>query len=264
MKHWLLLLLLSFSFNALAQQELEIIPLQHRAVEQILPVITPFVEAGGTVSGMNNQIILRASRKNIEQIREVINTLDTPPRRLMITVSSDISQEGEGQGAAVSGRIELGEGGAARIRGRAYDTVSSRSRNGSQHIQVVEGGSGYIAVGRSVPVPLRQVVLGPGGAIISENVVYRDIGSGFHAVPRVVGDTVTLEISPQFDTPARGASGAVNIQRLSTTASGKLGEWIELGGSAQEESGRERGYTSYGAGSQRDSRRVWLKVEEIK
>jgi len=86
----------------------------------------------------------------------------------------------------------------------------------------------------------------------------------FHAVPRVVGDIVTLEISPQFDTQARGAPGSANIQHLSTTASGRLGEWIELGGSAQEGSERERGYTSYGAGSQRDSRRVWLKVEEIK
>ena len=264
MKHWLLLLLLSFSFNALAQQELEIIPLQHRAVEQILPAITPFVEAGGMVSGMNNQIILRASRKNLEQIKEIINTLDTPPRRLMITVSNDISQESARQGAGVAGHIELGEGGSARIRGQAYDTVSSSRRNGSQRIQVIEGGSGYIAVGRSVALPLRQVVLGPGGAVVSESVVYRDIGSGFYAVPRVVGDTVTLEISPQFDTPQRGAPGSAHIQRLSTTASGRLGEWIELGGSSQEGSEREHGYASYGAGSQRDNRRVWLKVDEIK
>lgn len=264
MKHWLLLLLLSFPFNTLAQQELEIIPLQHRAVEQVLPVIMPFVEAGGMVSGMNNQIILRTSRKNLEQIKEILATLDTPPRRLMITVSNDISQESVRQGTGVAGRIELGEGGGTRIRGRAYDTVSSRSQNGSQRIQVVEGSSGYIAVGLSVPVPLRQVVLGPGGAVVSESVVYRDIGSGFHVVPRVVGDTVTLEISPQFDTPARGAPGAANIQRLSTMASGRLGEWIELGGSDQEGSESERGYTSYGAGSQRDNRRVWLKVDEIK
>ncbi|BCB26871.1 hypothetical protein SKTS_17570 [Sulfurimicrobium lacus] len=264
MKRWLLLLVLLFSFSALAQQELEIIPLQHRAVEQVLPVIRPFVEAGGMVSGMNNQIILRASRKNLEQIREIIANLDTPPRRLMISVSSDISQESARQGAAVAGRIELGEGGGTRIRGRVYDTLSSTSRSGNQHIQVVEGGSGYIAMGRSVPVPMRQVVLGPGGAIVSEGVVYRDIGSGFHAVPRVAGDTVTLEISPQFDAQERGAPGAATIQRLSTTVSGRLGEWIELGGSVQEEDSRERGYTSYGAGSQRDNRRVWLKVDEIK
>lgn len=264
MKYWLSLILLLFSCNALAQQELEIIPLQHRAVEQILPVITPFVETGGMVSGMNNQIILRASRKNIEQIKAVIANLDTVPRRLMITVSTDIDRETIRQGAAIDGQVELGRGGGAKIGGHAYDTVSSSNRSGSQHVQVIEGGSGYIAVGRSVPVPLRQVRLGPGGAVVSESVVYRDIGSGFHAVPRVAGDTVTLEISPRYDTLERGAPGTANIQRLSTTVSGKLGEWIELGGSSQEGSGREGGYTSYGAGSQRDNRRVWLKVEELK
>lgn len=264
MKYWLLLLGLLFSCNALAQQELEIIPLQHRAVEQVLPVIAPFVEAGGMVSGMNNQIILRASRKNLEQIKEIIATLDTPPRRLMITVSSDISQESARQGAAVAGRIELGDRGDSRIRGRAYDTLSSARQSGSQHVQVVEGGSGYIAIGRAVPVPLRQVVLGPGGAVVSDSVVYRDIGSGFHVMPRVAGETVTLEISPRYDTPERGVSGAVNIQRLSSTVSGRLGEWIELGGSSQEGSEHERGYTRYGTGSRQDNRRVWLKVDEIK
>lgn len=260
MKYWLLPLLLLFSFNVLAQQELEIISLQHRAVEQVLPVITPFVEAGGMASGMNNQIILRASRRNLEQIKEVIANLDTPPRRLMISVSNDISQENTRQGATVSGRIELGEGGVSRIRGRFFDSTSSRSLSGSQRIQVIEGGRGYITVGRSVPVPMRQVVLGPGGVIVSENVVYRDIGSGFHAVPRVLGDTVTLEISPQFDTPDRGG---VNTQRLSTTAAGKLGEWIELGGSSQEGSSSEHGYSSQTATGERDKRSLWFKVEEI-
>lgn len=260
MRRWLFQLLLLLSFPALAQQELEIIPLQHRAVEHILPVITPFVEADGMVSGMNNQIILRASRRNIAQIREIIATLDTAPRRLMITVSNDLDEGGRRQGGGVSARIRLGEGAAGGIQGRAYETVSSGSRSGSQRIQVIEGGSGYISVGRSLPIPLRQVLLGPGGVAVSDSVVYRDIGSGFHAAPRVVGDTVTLEISPRFDTPDRGGA---NIRRLSTTVTGKLGEWIELGGSAQDGSGSERGYTSLATTRERDRHSVWLKVEEL-
>jgi type II secretory pathway component GspD/PulD (secretin) len=262
MKRWLMLLLL-FSFPAAAQQELEIIQLRNRTVDQIVPVLSPLLEPGGSVSGMNDQIILRASRRNITQIREVLATLDTPPRNLVISVSNDISQENESAGAALSGRIELGQGGNTRIRGRAYETVSSGSRNSNQRIQVMEGGSGYLMVGQSVPVPLRQVVLGPRGTVVSESLVYRDIGSGMHVTPRVAGDRVTLEISPQFERE-RGGRGGADIQRLSTTLSGRLGEWIELGGSSQEESGRERGYTSYANTRGRDSRGMWLKVEEIK
>ncbi len=263
MRRWLTLILLLLSLPAAAQQELEIIQLRNRTVDQIVPVLRPLVEPGGSVSGMNDQILLRASRRNIEQIRQVLATLDTAPRNLVIRVSNDISQESEREGAALSGRIELGQGGNNRIRGRAYDTVSSGSRSSSQRIQVMEGGSGYIMVGRSLPVPFRQVVMGPHGVAVSENLVYRDIGSGLHVTPRVAGDRVTLEISPQFERE-QGRLGGADIQRLSTTVSGRLGEWIELGGSSQEESGRERGYTSYANTRGRDSRSVWLKVEEIK
>ncbi len=263
MKRWLILVLLLLSFPAAAQQELEIIQLRNRTVDQIVPVLRPLLEPGGSVSGMNDQIILRASRRNIEQIRQVLATLDTAPRNLVISVSNDIRQENEREGAALSGRIELGQGGNTRIRGRAYDTVSTGSRNSSQRIQVMEGGSGYLMVGQSVPVPFRQVVMGPHGVVVSENLIYRDIGSGLHVTPRLAGDRVTLEISPQYQ-QQRGGLGGADVQHLSTTVSGKLGEWIELGGSSQEESGRERGYTSYANTRGRDSRSVWLKVEEMK
>jgi hypothetical protein len=65
------------------------------------------------------------------------------------------------------------------VRGQVYDSRSSGSERVAQQVQVVEGGKAYINVGTSVPVPLRQVVLTPGGAIVSETVVYRDLGTGF-------------------------------------------------------------------------------------
>lgn len=264
MKRWLLLLVfLSSSLPALAQQELEIIQLRNRSVDQIVPVLRPLLEPGGSVSGMNDQIILRASRRNIEQLREVLATLDTPARNLLVSVSHDISQESAREGAALSGRIEIGPGSNTRIRGRAYDTVSSGTQNSSQRIQVMEGGSGYLMVGRSIAVPFRQVMLGPNGAVVSEGLVYRDINSGMVVSPRIAGDRVTLEISPQFERE-RGSLGGAESQRLSTTVSGKLGEWIELGGGSQDDSASERGYTSYAKTRGRESRSVWLKVEALK
>jgi type II secretory pathway component GspD/PulD (secretin) len=119
-------------------------------------------------------------------------------------------------------------------------------------------------VGQSLPLPLRQVVLGPNGAVVTDSTVYRDIGQGFYAAPRLAGDRITLEISPQFDTPGNQGYGSVNTQRISTTVSGRLGEWIELGGSGQQTGGRERGNLSVGTSEVRDNRSVWLLVEELK
>ena len=80
----------------------------------------------------------------------------------------------------------------------------------------------------------------------------------------LAGDRVTLEISPQYDTPGSQGYGSVNTQRLTTTVSGRLGEWIELGGSGQQSSSSNRGGFSAGTSEVRDSRSVWLMVEELK
>jgi hypothetical protein len=278
----LLFLLLALAAPAHAQQELEIIQLKHRSAEQVMPQLKPFVEPGGVVSGMNYQIFLRASRANREQIKQLLAALDQAPRRLLITVRHDNRRSGADAGAEISGsvggnvRIIQPGGGDGRgatvemrrgddvIRGRSYETRASAADRVSQQVQVVEGGRAFIHVGQSLPVPLRSVVITPAGAIVSESIVYRDLGTGFYAEPRLSGDTVTLEISPSHGTPANLGPGSANIQRLSTTVSGRLGEWLEIGASNAEAAADQSGTGRYSTRSSLDARRVLLKVEELR
>jgi hypothetical protein len=53
------------------------------------------------------------------------------------------------------------------------------------------------------------------------------------------------------------------VQRLPTTASGRLGEWLELGGSIGDQSGRSVGIASVGTQTASRQRRLLLKVEEL-
>ncbi|MBM3391164.1 MAG: hypothetical protein FJY34_04210 [Betaproteobacteria bacterium] len=282
MKKTVLALLLALLAGlAHAQQQLEIINLRSRTAEQVLPQLRPFVEPGGTLSGMNNQIFIRASDANRRQIRELLAAIDRPPRRLVISVRQDADSTSAARGGEVSGRISSGDvrvesrrtvvGGAGVevrrgddvVRGQVYDSRGSSTDRVSQQVQVVEGGRAFINVGTSVPVPLREVVMGPGGAVVSESVVYRDIGSGFYTEPQLAGDNVTLTISPTHDTPGRYGPGSANIQRLTTTVSGRLGEWIDLGGSVEERSGEQAGVLRYSTRSGSTGRRVQLRVEEL-
>lgn len=283
MKRILVLVLALLPLLALAQQEMEIIPLRHRQIEQVMPVLRPLLEPGATLSGMNNQLILRASRKNRDEIKQALAAIDTPARSLLIRVSQNrdasmqrsggevygsvgndhvrITQSPTGAAAGDGGRVVI-RNGSSVVGGQVVETQSTRTARSGQSVQVVEGGRAYINVGQSLPLPLRQVVVGPGGAIITDSVVYRDVGQGFYAEPHLAGDRVTLEISPQFDTA--GSAGSVNTQRVSTTVSGRLGEWIELGGSGQQASGSNRGNLSVGTSDVRDNRSIWLLVEEVK
>lgn len=277
-----LICLLAFLAGAAhGRQELEIIKLQSRTADQVLPQLRPFVEPGGTLSGMNNQIFIRASEANRRQIRELLGAIDRPPRRLLISVRQDADNTSLVRGGEVSGsvgsdkvRIESrrtvigGAGVELRrgddvVRGRVWDSRSAGSERVAQQVQVVEGGKAYINVGTSVPVPLRQVVMGPGGVVVSESVVYRDLGTGFYAEPQVAGDLVTLTISPTHDTPGSYGPGSANIQRLTTTVSARLGEWIDLGGSVEERSGEEAGVLRHSTRGGGTARRVQLKVEEL-
>ena len=244
-------------------QTLEIISLKHRSAEDLLPQLAPFVERGGTISGMNDKIFLRASARNQADIRSLVATLDTPLRRLMISVRQDGADAGSDRGVGVTGRVEAGAGGTVVTgRGHLYQSDSRSRRDVSQQVQTIDGGRAAIMVGQSMVLPLRQVILTPLGAVVSESMVQRDLGTGFVAVPRVNGDRVTLEISPRDDTPGP-LPGSVNTQRLLTTVSGRLGEWLELGGSVGEQSGTTGGITRYGTQSATRSRRLQIKVDEL-
>ncbi|MBZ0126193.1 MAG: hypothetical protein K8F32_07460, partial [Rhodocyclaceae bacterium] len=100
--------LLSLFGAAHAQQQLEIIDLKSRTAEQVLPQLRPFVEPGGTLSGMNNKIFIRASEANRRQIRELLGAIDRPPRRLVISVRQDADSTATARGGEVSGRVSSG------------------------------------------------------------------------------------------------------------------------------------------------------------
>ncbi len=89
----LLCLAVLFGGRAVAQQELEIIPLRSQTVDQVLPTLLPLVEPGGTLTGMNDQLFLRASARNREEIRRVLATIDRPSRRMIIRVSQNRESE---------------------------------------------------------------------------------------------------------------------------------------------------------------------------
>jgi type II secretory pathway component GspD/PulD (secretin) len=256
-----------------AQQSLEIIPLQHRSVEDVLPVLRPLLEQGASLSGVNQQLFLRASAKNREEIKRVLATLDAPARRLLIRVTTELSEDMRRQGAEVSGsvgndhaRVVVGEGNNKRsgnqVTARVYDSRSAGSGASTQMVQTMDGERAFIQVGTSVPIPLRQMVQAPNGAIVMSNTLeYRDIGKGFYAEPRVSGDRVRVTISQQSDTAGR--YGAAQIQHLSTTVSGRLGEWIQLGGTGQSASSEGSGSFSISTRELQTNRGIWLMVEEL-
>lgn len=244
-------------------EPLEVITLQHRRAEQLLPQLISFVESGGMISGQDNQLFLRASARNQAEIRELVRMLDTPPRRLMIQVRQEGEDSSDASGAEVDGQLILGAG-APVVQGRAdiYRREQNRQRTTSQQVQTLEGERASIMSGQSLLVPMRQIIVTPAGVVLAQHIVQYDLGTGFVAVPRLNGDQVTLEISP-FDDTAGRLPGSMNMQRLVTTVSGRLGEWIALGGSDVDTQDTQREIAGHGVKLASHQRRLLLKVDEL-
>lgn len=280
---------LAFAAPAVCAQAtvVEVIPLNYRTAEQVIPVIRPMVGPEGSVSGFQGQLILRATPENLAEIRRILATIDTAPRRLLITVRQDAQGDSRRRAAEVSGfagndraRVfipgsgELSGGnvvirpGDDRLRARVIDSFGSDTDSNTQTIQVLEGNSAFIRAGESRPVPSRQVRRTVVGGQVVEQVVdsveYREASTGFYVRPRLTGDRVTLEVNPHRDSFSGQGPGAMSVQRVATTVSGRLGEWIELGGINQESGSQSRALLGVESRSASDRRQVLIKVEELR
>jgi type II secretory pathway component GspD/PulD (secretin) len=270
---WLLAAVLAGCVMVGYAQQLEVITLKYRNADQVIPMLKPLLAPGGTISGMQNRVIIRTTPQNLAELRQVLDTIDAAPRRLMISVRQEAASAGRRDEAELSGSIGTDsarvtvpgsgsqEGGNVtirrgddRARARALDSRSAASDRSVQTLQVMEGGEAWIQVGQSVPVE---------GDSFTQSLQYRDAGTGFRVKPRVNGNAVTLEISTQRDTIGSDAR-SFDVQRVDTIVTGRLGEWMELGGVARESNRSDRGTASRSTRTGSDSRSVYLKVDELR
>lgn len=278
-----------YSHVAAQQTVLEVIPLRYRAAEQVIPVLEPMLAREGSISAFQNQLIVRTTPANMAELKRILASIDTAPRRLLVTVRQDAGLDRARREAEVSGSVSAGDRarvtvppgsrddrglvverrqGSDELRARVLDSRSSETDRNAQTIQVLEGNSALIRIGRSVPFPARRVVRSVVGGQIVEQVVdsveYRDVVTGFQVLPRVTGDWVTLDVSPQRETLDPRRPGAIDVQRVTTTVSGRLGEWMEIGGLVQDVSRQQSVLLGRTSDMRADRRSVLIKVEELR
>ena len=239
--------------GALAQNTLEIIGLRHRTAEQVIPSLLPLVEPGATLSGQGAQLFVRTSPANLAELRRALEAIDRPARRLLISVRFDSSLDAASRGIEAGGRVTNRD---AQVELRAQDSLSRAEERVDQRVQALEGARATILTGESRPLRQRQYIQTPAGVVSQEVTVVQEMTSGFEVVPRLSGDTVQVEIAQQ-------RASAAGYERAGTTASGRLGEWFLLGAVAMGGSRDARGIASASQSSGGETRRVWIRVDEI-
>ncbi len=205
-------LLLAASLNALAATE--VLPLQHRTSAELLPTAQSLLGKDGTVSAFENKLIVNASPERIDDLRTLLQQLDTAPKRLLISVDNDDSNFQDNRGNA-----------------RVIQYGTSNREGGMQQIQASEGQPALIQVGQSIPITRTST---DGYGRLHSDTEYRNVTQGFYVTPSLSGDTVRLQISTNNDRLSSERQDVVKVQSTDTTVTGKLGEWITLAGHNQQ------------------------------
>lgn len=120
-------------------------------------------------------------------------------------------------------------------------TYSTES-NAGHAVLVLEGSPAYVEMGEAIRED--SVSTGPFGTGVAPG--YREVRRGFYVLPRLSGNRVTLQFSAFMDRPV---SGNIELNRLSTKVSGKLGEWLEVMGSRESDT------------LSTESDKIWIRVD---
>jgi len=265
MRKLLALLLFAVSTNLWSAMIIETIKLLHRPADEVIPIVKPMLAPGASITGTGYKLIIKSTPENISQVQAVLEEIDINQNLLKVTVSmgnpigggnpttgnSSSRQEQHGSVA-----IEAGTDKKTKIDARVYQTDRKNEDSTMQVMSVAEGYWARIAMGQSIPIAART--RNPDGTV-TESITYQQIMTGYQVMPRTHDDKVTLTIRPISQSADN--SGTIETNELETTITGKLGEWLFLGDTNQEENLRNSGINYRTRIRSTDVNQVWVKVE---
>jgi type II secretory pathway component GspD/PulD (secretin) len=276
------LLCLALLLLSTAQADsLTVIQLHNRPAEEIMPIVKPMLAAGEVLTGQGFKLFLRASSETLEQVEAMIDVLDAAAKMLQISVTQGSSQdlealridanlkiEGGNSSVDIGSRSDNSAGNINYNSGNVSGGVDASATRVRRHnkpvhrLRVSEGREGYIETGEQIPYLTGVSRIMPGTTVGSSE--YKNVTTGFYVLPRIHGDSVTLQISPFKNSLSNTNAGSINTQSANTVISGRIGEWLEIGGVSEESSGSQSGIGSYGSSQGRKTDHIWIRADLVK
>jgi type II secretory pathway component GspD/PulD (secretin) len=259
MKAKLLLACLLLVVQQPARAAMEAITLQYRAADELLATVQSMLGKDGQVSAYGNQLLINAPPRKISEIRNLLEQLDTRPRRLLISVenleSNSQRYSGYPREATANAQLPLGQSphAARQVIRRGTDSRSGAT----QQVQTSEGYPALIQVGQSIPV----ISHSDGAYGQHYETRYHEVTQGFYVTARLAGEMVHLEISSNHDRLNQRQPGVIDRQQADTRVSGRLGEWIQIGASHAQRQGDQQGTAQYYSTQGREDMNLRVRVE---
>lgn len=236
---------LLLAFTSFANAATQVLDLHYRTSDELLPTLRSFLGNQGSISALGNQLVVNAEPGKLDELVALLERLDAPARRLLISVDTTDSNHSTGAGAG-NGRV---------IR---YGTANRTG--GVQQVQASEGTPALIQVGQSVPLTSAQT---DSYGRLQTQTEYRNVTQGFYVTASVTGSTVHLAISTNNDRMSQERPDVVNVQSTDTQVSGPLGQWITVAGINGQSQAERSGTSRYYGTQSRDDMTLRVRVDAL-
>ena len=248
------------------------IQLNNRPAEEIIPIVKPMLDAGEVITGSGYKLFLRASPQSLQQVRDIVDAVDTAAKVLQVSVFQGSEQDL--QTRSISGNLQIDNGNTSvgigsdkkksagnisynsgNVNGdiNASSTHQRQSSNPVHQLRVSEGTEGFIQTGKQIPYFTGY-----------RSTEYKDVTTGFYVLPRIRGDRVTLQISPFKNSLAKAGKGSINTQSARTTISGRIGEWLPLGGVSEQSKSSQSSVGSSSSTKSSSQHSIWIKADLVR
>lgn len=227
--------LINFSTIVCASYEYAVIPTQKKA-ENIIKQLNPLFSNNAKLSGKGYQLIIKASPDIIKEIKYVLKQIDRPLQNLIISISNSKTIDKQLKSTAMirppTSKISAAENGIShdidKPGVRTSKIISTQRDSDTLHnsiytARVVEGNWVTIYTGKQVPYYINSYYR-------PSQTQFKDIESGFEAKAVLqIGNQVLIHIRTQNNHQNKTYQQNMNTRSASTTLSGSLNKWIEIG-----------------------------------
>jgi len=222
-----------------------------------------------TVDERTNSLIIVDTADTIKIIKDFLQHLDQPVKRVRIRLKFNEDQSTREQSLSVTGGISddkwgitVGEKNKAGIDVRISDSKGLGRQSNEYVVQTTSGSTAFILTGKEIPYRESWGRYCQGDAACPGSISFQKVDSGMEVKAVIAGDRANIEITPRlsyFEPNGRG--GVVRYSAAATQLSVPLGQWVTIGGTDKKNNEVFREIIGGGRDSRQSSFSIMLLVE---
>lgn len=255
-------------YSASLAGEVDVVRVQYRRAAELVPVVQSLLSPEGTVtvSERINSLVIVDTPEAIQRVHAYLDRFDRPVEQVRIQVRFHTTETDNQRSVAARGRYSSDDLSVA-TGGKKRDGVDisvadreRRQRSSSESFVVAMSGSpAFIRAGKEIPYrrgPAFFRRYAPGDGTIA----WKSVESGFEVTPTVVGDNVHLKIVPRIAYDHR-KDAVIRFFAAQTELTVPLGQWVEIGGAADQQNEVVKEILSHNRGGENTSTSMALMVQ---